>query len=211
MGFVRRLKSKVKSKYYTRKYSSDNGKLNIGSNATIKTDDSGEIKINGEFTFGRYFPMGRFNHRPSRLVVKKDGEFLVNTTDRKAKINQGAEIMVMGGGEFYIGESYINPRLQVLCYDKITIGDGCAISYDVELLDSNVHNIWIDEKKSKKEAPIIIEDNVWVGNNVSIQKGVRIGKGAIIASNSVVTNNIPEQTLAAGVPAEPIKNNVDWE
>ena len=55
------------------------------------------------------------------------------------------------------------------------------------------------------KGPIIIEDNVWIGEMVCILSGVSIGKGAIIAAGSVVTKDIPAYTIAAGIPAKVIK------
>ncbi len=55
------------------------------------------------------------------------------------------------------------------------------------------------------KGPIVIEDNVWIGERVCILSGVNIGKGAIIAANSVVTHDVPEYCVAAGSPAKVIK------
>ncbi len=54
-------------------------------------------------------------------------------------------------------------------------------------------------------APTIIGRNAWVGVNVTILPGVTIGDGAIIAAGAVVTHDIPQHSLAAGVPAKVIK------
>ncbi|MFC6722994.1 acyltransferase [Halobium palmae] len=56
-----------------------------------------------------------------------------------------------------------------------------------------------------------MEDHVWIGTNVSLKKGVTVGEGSVIASNSIVTKDVSPHTLVAGVPAEPIKENISWE
>lgn len=53
--------------------------------------------------------------------------------------------------------------------------------------------------------PIIIEDNVWIGDKVTILSNVHIGKGAIIAANAVVTKDVPDYTVVGGCPAKVIK------
>ena len=53
--------------------------------------------------------------------------------------------------------------------------------------------------------PVIIEDNVWIGEGAMIMPNVHIGKGSIIAANSVVTKDIPPYSIAAGVPAKVIR------
>lgn len=51
---------------------------------------------------------------------------------------------------------------------------------------------------------IEIMDNVFVGSNSTIMYNVRIGPNTIIAAGSVVTKDIPENSVAAGVPAKVI-------
>lgn len=49
--------------------------------------------------------------------------------------------------------------------------------------------------------PVIIEDNVWVGDKASILPGVRIGSGSIVGTGAVVTKDVPAYSLAVGNPA----------
>lgn len=49
--------------------------------------------------------------------------------------------------------------------------------------------------------PIRVGRNCWFGANVSVMPGVTIGNGCVIAAGSVVTSNIPDNSVAAGVPA----------
>ncbi len=103
---------------------------------------------------------------------------------------------------------------------SISIGSHVIISNNVHIYDNNNHPT--DPKKrielcesgfySEKwrwiysdSAPIVIEDNVWIGERSSILKGVTIGKGSIIASNSVVTKSVPPYSIAAGNPARVVK------
>ncbi|QHT72151.1 acyltransferase [Rhodocytophaga rosea] len=103
--------------------------------------------------------------------------------------------------------SYINPNCIIICQEKIEIGNECAISWNFTAMDTDLHHI----TGSPLTAPIIIEDNVWIGANVTVLKGVRIGKGAVIAAQAVVTKNVPPHSLVAGNPAKLIREQVEWK
>jgi len=50
-------------------------------------------------------------------------------------------------------------------------------------------------------APVVIEDNVWLGANVIVLKGVTIGRNSVIGAGSVVSKSIPPNSVATGTPA----------
>lgn len=53
--------------------------------------------------------------------------------------------------------------------------------------------------------PITIGDNVYFGNNVIVLPGVTIGSNVVIGAGAIVTKDIPDNSLAVGVPARVIK------
>lgn len=55
------------------------------------------------------------------------------------------------------------------------------------------------------KGPVIIEDNVWIGEGVCILPGVTIGENCIIGANSVVNKSFPKNSVIAGIPARLIK------
>lgn len=63
--------------------------------------------------------------------------------------------------------------------------------------------------------PVVIGDNVWIGEMVTIVPGVTIGEGAVIGAHSNVVRSIPPYSMAVGNPARVIKRfNPDtscWE
>lgn len=60
-------------------------------------------------------------------------------------------------------------------------------------------------KDSESRGPIIVEDEVWIGNGVTILSGVTIGKSSIIAAGSVVTKDVSPYSIVGGNPAKFIK------
>lgn len=55
------------------------------------------------------------------------------------------------------------------------------------------------------KGPVVIGNNVWIGDKATILPGVTIGDGVVVAANSVVTKDVPEYCVVAGNPAKIIK------
>ncbi|SMO69682.1 2,3,4,5-tetrahydropyridine-2,6-dicarboxylate N-acetyltransferase [Melghirimyces algeriensis] len=53
--------------------------------------------------------------------------------------------------------------------------------------------------------PVVVEDEVVVGANAVILEGVRVGKGSVVAAGAVVVEDVPENSVVAGIPARVIK------
>jgi carbonic anhydrase/acetyltransferase-like protein (isoleucine patch superfamily) len=90
----------------------------------------------------------------------------------------------------------------VLMASKIYISDHNHGSYD-DLISDHPMSIPIDRKPICK--PVVIEDNVWLGESVCVLPGVSIGKGSIIGALSVVSKDIPPFSIAVGIPAKVVK------
>lgn len=59
--------------------------------------------------------------------------------------------------------------------------------------------------KVPKSAKVLIKSGTWIGTKVTIAGDITIGKHCVIGANSVVTKDIPDYSVAAGVPAKIIK------
>jgi acetyltransferase-like isoleucine patch superfamily enzyme len=91
----------------------------------------------------------------------------------------------------------------VLMASKIYISDCSHGSYCGDENDCHPNTIPADRPLFAK--PVVIEDNVWIGEFVSILPGVTIGKGTVVGANSVVSKSLPDYVIAVGSPAKPIK------
>lgn len=163
--------------------------------ATLSGD--GKLELGCSWEQSRYFPSELKLAERSSITV--DGHFYLFTGFHLA-INEGAKLT--------LGSGYINNNATIDCFESIHIGHGVAISSGVTIRDSDNHTI---NDNSVITAPIIIEDNVWVGLNATILKGVRIGRGSVVAAGAVVTTDVPENTLVGGVPAKIIKRDIVWK
>ncbi|MCF7710695.1 MAG: acyltransferase [Opitutales bacterium] len=104
------------------------------------------------------------------------------------------------------GTSFSN-NVQVIAEESVTIGEHCLIGDAVLILDSDFHNLSAAGRHTLPglSAPIILEDNVFIGSRVIILKGVTIGKDSVIGAGSVVVRSIPPGVIAAGNPAKVIR------
>ena len=91
----------------------------------------------------------------------------------------------------------------------VTIGDA-IIAPSCYIIDSDFHRILENGKVINPPAPVKFSGHVWLGQNVTVLKGVTIGYGSCIGAKSLVANDIPPNSLAAGVPAKVIKSNIKW-
>ena len=69
-----------------------------------------------------------------------------------------------------------------------------------------------DTIPANEDNPLVIENDVWIGDRVMILSGCRrIGNGAVLAAGSVVTRDVAPYTIVGGVPAKPIRRRFDDE
>lgn len=105
---------------------------------------------------------------------------------------------------------WISKNVALSAMNGIKIGDDVTIAKDVSLISGD-HEFSDLKKKinqqgmKKNRKPIIISDDVWIGEKVTILKSVTIGRGSVIGAASVVTKDIPPFSIAVGNPARVIK------
>jgi acetyltransferase-like isoleucine patch superfamily enzyme len=89
-----------------------------------------------------------------------------------------------------------------------TMGDNVMVGPNV-VMDTSRHNdarIDIPMKlQGMSYAPIVIEDDVWIGANVVVTCGVTVGRGSIVGAGAVVTRDVPPYSVVAGVPARVVR------
>jgi acetyltransferase-like isoleucine patch superfamily enzyme len=90
----------------------------------------------------------------------------------------------------------------------ITIGSHCLIASGCRFVDHDHQwgrrDVPVASQTDGPEAPVTLEDDVWLGTNVVVLKGVTIGRGAIVAAGAIVTHSIPAHEIWGGVPARKI-------
>ncbi len=127
-------------------------------------------------------------------------------------VNGRCRIEVRDTAVLEIGNGVGMSDTTITCHDSITIGDCVMMGVGCQVRDTDNHSLNAEHRKdskldwiNKKTAPIIIENNVFIGAYCLVLKGVRIGEGSVIGAGSVVTKNIPSNEIWAGNPASFIK------
>lgn len=136
--------------------------------------------------------------QPERISIGKDSHI------------RGMLLVYRHGGSITIGDHcFLGPQSDVTSMNEVKIGNRVLISHHVQILDSTGHSLdaierhhhflriianeqprsW-EELPGVRSAPIIIEDDVWIGFGSTILKGVRIGRGSVIGARSVVTHDV---------------------
>lgn len=101
---------------------------------------------------------------------------------------------------------FVNQGCTFMDKGGIRIGNGVMIAPKVSLVTGG-HPLPLAERREYLSfAPIVIEDDVWIGAAAVITQGVTVGAGAVVAAGAVVTRDVPARTVVAGVPARVIKN-----
>jgi lipopolysaccharide O-acetyltransferase len=159
--------------------------LSIGSGAFLR--GLSQVQIGENFQAGNGLWLQALN---------ADGE-----TGQGPKIIIGANF----GAAFWVHIAAVN---------RIVIGSDVMVGSKVTIIDHN-HGSYGDGDTSTPNdpprlrplvsRPILIGPRVWIGDGVVVTAGAEIGEGSVIGANSVVTGRVPPFTVAAGVPARPIK------
>jgi maltose O-acetyltransferase len=107
--------------------------------------------------------------------------------------------------------------------DRIRIGARCSIGYDsfwvagapITVADDVVtgHRVEFytsdhdpdDPGFTQRDAPIVVEEQAWIGSRAIVLKGATIGRGAVVAAGAVVTRSVEPYTIVAGNPARLVR------
>ena len=119
------------------------------------------------------------------------------------------------GVNIHVGkECFINYSCTFLDVSPITLGNGVWIGANVTLATPN-HPFLAKERLNadypdgrhnlEYSEPITIKDGCWICSNVTVSAGVTIGENSIVAAGAVVLNDVPPNSIVAGIPAKVIR------
>lgn len=151
------------------------------------------------FTFMRPWHVELFGG-PIRM-----GDYITVIAAPDKKIRLSVWPAEAGKGHITIGDyGLVCPGVRISSADGICIGDNCMLANGVYITDSDWHGIY-DRLSFGKASPVVIGDNVWIGDSAIVCKGVSIGENSIIGAGAVVVDPVPANCVAAGNPARVVK------
>ncbi|WP_395454167.1 CatB-related O-acetyltransferase (plasmid) [Azospirillum melinis] len=124
--------------------------------------------------------------------------------------------------------TYFSDPLELVTYGepgKIEIGRFCSIADGVRIYFGGMHAMdgvstypaemlaeWMPElagpNSTSSKGPVVIGNDVWIGEGASILSGVTVGDGAIIGARAVVSRNVPPYGVAVGNPARVVRKRL---
>ena len=140
--------------------------------------------------------------------ISSQGSIIFNG---KMALGHGSKICAHGTISFGAG-SGISSDGNIYCYDKISIGDNCSISWGVLLMDSDSHTIQgLDGSDVETKKPIIVGNHVWLCYGVTVLKGAIIPDNCVVGTNSLVKGtDFKSNTIIIGSPAKSKKEIAGW-
>lgn len=181
---------------------SGSGKLVFGCEDWLKLDKTSKLVLHDSLILNA----NRMEKNGRSSILRMDEN---STLDCNGfTFMYGADIILFKGAYLKLGKgSFINSDCKIRCHKEITIGEGCAISHDFTVMDSDAHEL----DGNRNTNPVHIGNHVWIGTRVTILNGVTVSNGSVIAADSLVTKNVPPGSLVGGVPAKVLRENVEWK
>jgi acetyltransferase-like isoleucine patch superfamily enzyme len=113
------------------------------------------------------------------------------------------------GAELCIGDDVGMSGVILYAWKRIEIRDRVCLGADASIFDTDSHPLdpqkrWDCDLAAVGVAPVLIEQDVWIGARAMVLKGVTVGACAVVAAGAVVTRSVPPGAIVAGVPARVI-------
>ncbi len=130
-------------------------------------------------------------------------------------INWGTKIFVGKGAKLSFGNRVkFGCKNRIICYKSISVGNDVRFSWEGQLFDTDFHFLHDIEKNKyyPRIKPVVIEDNVFIGNRCSVSKGSIITEGSVVSCCSKVGSDFSSEgknLLIIGNPAKMVKKNIE--
>ncbi|RKN35234.1 acyltransferase [Micromonospora musae] len=151
----------------------------------------------------RRLTLGRDVEIRGRIRLRRGVRVSIGDRTRVNKL-----VRFAGPGEVRVGSDCLLNATWIGTWTSVTVGDRCLLS-DCELLDNDFHNLPPAQRHAPPtpatRAPIVVEDNVWIGAHALVLKGVRVGRDSVVGAATVVRGDVPPGVVVVGDPQQTVK------
>lgn len=162
--------------------------LQIGWRVKIQHQYKGCVKLDDNVRLSRYmvkigitsFPMISTKSDYTLIRFAKNGTM---SFGNDVLVHNGVSLITSEGGKIVIGsDCVINQRTKIYSQKAVTIGDHCCLGWECQVMDSDCHLVYNDNKKTigNPIGEVYIGNNVWLASRVSVMKGVTIPSFSIV-------------------------------
>ncbi len=177
------------------------GDVIIGDNCKIGDDITINVYLSGKIRIG------------NRCVIQKGvdmgGNIIIGDS---STVGACSKIMTMPKAQLNVGNDVLINHFSILgASESVEIGDHCIFAPYLHITDAehSFEDIAVTIKHAPiKSAPVIIQENVWLGSGVIVLMGCNIGKGSVVGAKSLVNKSLPDYSVAFGIPAKIHKSRV---
>ena len=146
---------------------------------------------------------GKVSLKIRQFLCKRIFEYCGNNVNIEKGAHFGSGDKIRIGNNSGLGINCHIPNGSIIGND-VMMGPNCFVHYRNHCFARS--DIPMRLQGYSENKPVIIEDDVWIGQDVTIMVGRQIKKGSIVAACSVVTKDFPEYSIIGGNPARLIKN-----
>jgi acetyltransferase-like isoleucine patch superfamily enzyme len=140
-----------------------------------------------------------------RFEIGKDARVVLG---RWSWLGHGTKVRAHEGEVLIGAKSVLGQECTISAYQHVSIGRECIVADRVMLIDFD-HGVVEVERPIRLQGiykrDVQVGHNVWIGYGACVLRGVTVGDNAVIGTNSVVTKDLPDNAVAAGVPARVIR------
>ena len=109
-------------------------------------------------------------------------------------------LVAFAGARLEVGPDAFLNGCHLSAKRRVRIGRRTWIGFGSRVFDADQHDF--DAEHAEQVAPVEIGDFSWIASDVTVLKGVRIGRHCVVGTRSLVTRDLPDHSLAYGMPAE---------
>ena len=153
--------------------------------------------------------VGHYDRKRSRSIWQVSGTVIFGG---KANIGHGSKLSVRG--HLNIGADFnMTAESTIVCAKEIRFGDGCLLSWDILVMDTDEHSLYNKEnERINPDKAILVGDHVWIGCKCVLLKGAEVPDNTVVAAGTMLKSAFAgNYQVLGGNPPTVLKQEVHWE